>query len=606
MISTTISSTIPHEQFVGNLLKQLEKRGWRLPINADGFDFVQCLERLLAQILSGCPADRHVGLRPLPDWLVNTFRSDGDKEPLKSFLDHSEVWHDILDSMALWLDYDHLQAAPSDEIWEVFDQRRSVLNENSFFRFLAGKEYVFREENPIFQRRSDFITMPLRHRLAMAGTFFLENFGTNAHREACFELLQSNKKTSKIPDAFLRLHEEACTDSLKTHVVVVSGDTTLFFSLHDFFHDPRKSAWQDGFPCLDNNSVQELIEYFRATFIKGNAVTCPASHFRHETLMQPGFVKSLAMIYWRNKLRDHLAQRERNTRNRLRTKLLADDNQAGCQPQTYHSRLVLEKIPLNAKVSLEFVSESGPSTPGIVCRMGGLKDSYLLLTVPPSEQARCEEATRETLVFRFSIPHKHQDQRFYACTCSLRHVKPVSKSTTALVVEPIQDVFPLDRKHPRVAADLLPMQSAHIHLGLAGLPENMETLTESGEPVALYTGISSSTWLEDISAGGACLAVSLISLRETVMAVHASGRSPSGVLHFRRTSGKRNSSDVLLAFQLVTLRQGQDALRAGLQFQAEAVRSKSGKLSWWPIHDLGCHELSRIIFAALLRRRDAF
>ncbi|PTN38211.1 hypothetical protein C6366_03065 [Desulfonatronum sp. SC1] len=595
---------------MGDLLKRLEQRGWLLGNDADGLNLAQRIERLLGRILAGCPADRHVGLKPLPDWLVNTFRDDGDKhggsEPLKSYLNHSEAWHDILDSMVLWLNYDQLQAASLEIDRVFFDQQRSVLRKNMFYSYLAEKEYVFWEENPVFQKGSDCMAMPLRHRLAMAGTFCLENFGTNAHREACFELLQDNKKTSRIPDAFLRLHEEACTDPLKTHVVVVSGDTTLFFSLHDFFHDPRKAAWQDGFPCLENNSVQELIEFFRATFIKGNAASFPASHFRHEKLMQPGFVKSLAMIYWRNKLRDHLAQKERNPRNRPPVQRLADEDQAGGQPRTYHSRLILEKIPLNAKVSLEFAPESGPSAPGFVCRMGGLKDRYLLLIVPSSEQARCEAATRETLIFRFSIPHKHQDQRFYACTCSLRHVKPVSTNTTALVVEPIQDVFPLDRKHPRVAADLLPMQSAHIHLGLAGLPENVETLAESGEPVALYSGISSSTWLEDISAGGACLTVNSISVRETVMAVYASGCSPSGVLHFRRTSSKRNSSDVLLSFRLVSLRQGEDALRAGLQFQAEAVRSKSGKLSWWPIQDLGCHELSRIIFAALLRRRDAF
>ncbi|WP_156932839.1 hypothetical protein [Desulfonatronum lacustre] len=599
-----ISTTIPHEHFVGNLLNQLINRGWRLGKGADGLDFVQSLERLLQQILSGCPADRHATLKPLPDWLVNTFRSDGCKEPLKSYLNHSEVWHDILDSMVLWLDYDHLQAAPPDETWQVFGQRRSVLNENSFFRFLAGKEYVFREDNPFFQRRSDFMTMPLRRRLAMAGTFCLENFGGNAHRDACLELLRAKQRTSRIPDNFLRFQEAICSDPLHTHVMVVSGAATLFFSLHDYFCDLWKTNPQNNLSKVKNGSVQEQVEYFRAAFIKGNTAKSPGSHYRHERLMQTDFVESLALTYWRSKLRAHLLQKERSGRNRLRAGLLSNEDQTSGQPQTYHSRLILERIPQNTPVSLEFLPESGLTRPGLTCRMKELKDQYLILTVEGSVQGRCEAATEEALILRFSIPHKLQDLRFYACTCRLRHVKPVSKNVAALVIEPIDDLFPLDRKFPRMTADLLSIQSVNIHLEVHKLPKSMAALSEPGEPVAITSEPSARIWLEDISAGGACLAVNTDNFRAKLEAVHSAGNSPSGLLHLHMPSGKQNNGDILLSFRLVTLRQGQNALRAGLQFQAEAVRSNSGKLNWWPIKDLGCHELSRIIFAALLRRRD--
>lgn len=399
-------------------------------------------------------------------------------------------------------------------------------------------------------------------------------------------------------------HEEKCSDPLHTHVMVVSGAPTLFFSLHDYFCDLCKTNPKNTLSKVKSGSVQEQVEYFRAIFIKGNTAQSPSSHYRHERLMQPDFLESLAITYWRSKLRAHLLQKERSGRNRLSTCRLSNEGQTSDRPQTYHSRLILERIPQNTQVSLEFLPESGPTRPGLACRMEELKDQYLLLTVEASVQGRCEAATEEALILRFSIPHKHQDLRFYACTCRLRHVEPVSKNIAALVVEPIDDLFPLDRKFPRMTADLLSIQSINIHLGVHKLPKSMAALSESGEPVAITSEPSAKIWLEDISAGGACLAVNTDNFRAKLETVHSAGNSPSGLLHLHMPSGKQNNGDVLLSFRLVTLRQSQNALRAGLQFLAEAVRSDSGKLNWRPIKDMGCHELSRMIFAALLRRRD--
>ncbi len=600
----TIATTIPHERFLGNLLKQLTERGWKLGSGSEGHDLVQRIEKLLELILSGCPADRHAAVKPLPDWLVNTFRGDDGKQPLKSYLKHSEIWHDIFDSMALWLDYNRFQETDIERLQDVFQQRRSELRDNSFYKYLAGQRYVLRDENPVFLRNVPLKAQPLRQRLTMVGTFCVENFGTSALRDFCHGQLTAKQRTSKIPDAFLCYHEAVCGNPLQTNVVVVSGYYTLFFSLHDYMDELRKTTMsRKDLAVLESSSLQELIEYFRATFIKGITVNSPECHYRHDRIRLPKFMESLAMTFWRQKLREHMVQEERECRSRLQDQRLADDQAKG-QTQTYYSRLILERITKNSTASLEFTCDAGPTMSGLSCRVGGLKEGFLMLAVETADKDRCEAALEASLVFRFSVPTQLQEHRFYACSCSLRRIKQVSDTVTALLVEPIGDVIPLDRQFPRIAADLLPCESATIQLDITGLPETLEVLSEAKYPVSLVTDPNAPVWLENISAGGACLAFSTEDLQATIEARYASGRSPSGLLHLHRTSSKRNTSDLLLSFRLASLRHGQDVLRAGLQFQAEAARTNSGKLSWWPIKDLGCHELSRIIFAALLRRRD--
>ncbi len=602
MINTT---TISLERFMGNHFKHLESRGWQLGHDFDKLNLAQRIERLLKLIYSGCPADRYATVKPLPDWLVNTLQNNSGNESLESYLNHSETWHDIFDSMVLWLDYDRFQENNPNRMQDAFLQRRSDLRENSYFNYLVTQKYLFKKENPIFIKNSELNNLSLRQRLTMVGTFCVENFGSTALRDACHGQIVSKQKTRKIPDAFLRYHEAMCANPLQTNVVLVSGYFTIFFSLHDYLTEMRRtSIASKDMAVLENSSLQEMIEYFRTKFIKGIPMDCPDCHYRHDRIKSPKFLESLAMVFWRHKLRDHMLQEERKSRNRLHVCRLPEDDQARDQPQAYHSRLVLEKIPQNAKASLEFLRQSGPATPGLACWVGGLKERLLLLAVETKETARCEAALDASLFFRFSIPAKHRDQRFYACACRLREIKPVSDTVTALLVEPTGDVIPLDRQHPRITTELLPIESAGIWLDIKGLPESLENLSEPGEPISFVFDPDTQIWLENISAGGACLVFNTDESRSMAEARYASGASPSGLLHLRLSVTAQRYYDLRLSFRMITSRQCPDALRTGIQFLSEADQSSSGKLNWRPIVENGSHEMSRIIFAALLKRRN--
>ncbi|WP_152555045.1 hypothetical protein [Desulfonatronum thiodismutans] len=284
-----------------------------------------------------------------------------------------------------------------------------------------------------------------------------------------------------------------------------------------------------------------------------------------------------------------------------------NDEQTGKYQQSYHSRLILERIPHNVEASLEFFIYVIALKP-LVCRVKGFKDDLLVLVVKNEEISRYEAALETDLIFRFSISSDNSGPRFYACSCKLRRIKTISESIAALLVEPVGEVVVLDRKYPRITADrllidfvnLLPIEATKFLQDFFDLSQDLRNNLKIGKPVALKP--PAPIWLENISAGGACIVVCNVDLRKKVEEYRISGNSFSGLLHLRYFTTAQHYINVVLSFRLTNIRQTPDDLRLGLQFLSEASRNSEGRFIWNPIIDQGCYELSRFIFASIIKQ----
>lgn len=590
------------------LLKKLAEKGWPLGGNVKDEGPVVQLERLVNAVLAG----ERSGLAPLPDWLIEVFKDDAHasvkrsfRDLIASYLNYFETCCDILDSMTLWLDYDACIAAGQDGIFDHFMSRQHDLQGNLFYKLLSQQDYVQKKDNPLIRRTGKCEDLSLRQRLQFLGTFTCVNFATNEIRDFVLQRLRARYKTDVIPGAFLDFFDSLLAKDYFTHAIVVSGRSTLFFSIEDHLISLRRTdAGLDRLNALERGSVEDAVEYCRDCFVQGTSTHSPASHFRFDKSDQQDFINTLALIFWLKKLREARLSQERLQTCKRTVLETAGLESNGPQEMDYHSGLLLGKIAPGASLGVMLMNPRNPQHSALSCRLVAQRDLFLLLAFKEKEAVQAQMALNDPFTLRFHIKAWNQEPKYYACQCTIENIHPAGKHQTILVAQPKSIVVPMERRYPRVAPDVLPLLGeVDCWLGVRYMPKNSEELATLERPWPVWPGPKDSiikALLMNISAGGACIEVRCKDTWTSFLTAH----HDFGLFRFVSTcANDARSTETLLKYQFRSMNQQGEKYHAGMLFLEEAEQTASGRIRWRNIAETGCNELSRHVFISLLKQR---
>lgn len=388
--------------------QELSARGWPLGRNVTKQPPVQVLENLIHCTLHE-ESNKH-RLPPLPLWLLEVFRDKDQQEvrnnPHKlivSYLTFSETYFDILDSMALWLDYDACVKAGEGRLFDRLKSRQYELRENSYHTLLSQQDSIGKMDNLLLRRTERFNDLPLRQRLQFLGTIACENLATSAIRDAVHEQLCLRYKTDAIPNAFLEYFESVQNDPFFCHAIIISGFFTLTMSIRDYLAGLRKTTMtQDAVTNLEQGSVEQIVNFIRNSFVQGLSLHSPASHFRLEKIDLAEPIIKIALHFWQNKLRDARMHQEKQRATGRKSHTTCSKTHRE-RAMDFHTSLVLGKIPPGSVASLELMNPRNRFKCSLTSYVLGLKDSQLLLAIQSSDAARSQIAPKEAFTLRFAV-----------------------------------------------------------------------------------------------------------------------------------------------------------------------------------------------------------
>ncbi len=586
--------------------QELSARGWSLGQNVTKQPPAQVLEKLIHCTFHN-ESEKH-RLAPLPLWLLEVFRDKDQQEAqnnphklIASYLTFSETYFDILDSMALWLDYDACVKTGEDLLFDRLKTRQYELRENSYYALMSQQDSIGKMDNLLLRKTERFNDLPLRQRLQFLGTIACENLATSVIRDAVHEQLCIRYKTDAIPNAFLEYFESVQNDPFFCHAIIISGFFTLTMSIRDYLDGLRKTTMnQDTVTNLEQGSVEQVVNFIRNSFVQGMSMHSPASHFRLEKIDLAEPIIKIALHFWQNKLRDARLHQEKQRVTRQKSQ--ATCSTTNSQPtMDFHTSLVLGKIPPGSAASLEFMHPRNRDKCSLTGHVLGLKDSQLLLAIQSADAALSRIAPKEAFTLRFAVGTRSQGPKYYTCQCTTRLIRAVAGEQCVVWAEPASMIIPMERKYPRVAPGALPLHEVRLRIGLESLPENSAQLAERSVPGVIWPVLAGPVVLSNISAGGACIDILGGSWRHTFQ----QARTAFGLIRLILGREQDNLHNILLAFQFRSQTQDDDFFRTGLQFISQADQSASGKIRWRSITESGCPELSNLVFLSLLKKEPA-
>lgn len=603
MVNTTQHS---QQLLLPRFFQELSARGWPLGKNVVKQPPVELLEKLIHCAFHEDSSED--ALAPLPPWLLEVFRDREQQEAhanprklIASYLAFSETYFDILDCMALWLDYDGCRKAGPELLFDRLATRQYELRENSFYASLSQQNFIGKLDNVLLRRSDRFNDLPLRQRLQFLGTMACENLATTSVRDAVHEQLCARYKTEAIPSAFLEYFESVQNDPFFGHVIIVNGFFSLTFSIRDYLEGLRKTTMAEK--SLDNlaqGSVEQIVDHLRDSFVRGLSMHSPASHFRLEKIDLAEPMAGIALSFWQNKLREARLHQEKRQAGKREPRPACPPSQSK-RAMDFHTSLVLGRIPPGSIASLELMNPGDHDKCSLRSHILGLKDEFVLLAIQAADQKHVSLAPQEAFTLRFAIETRSQGAKYYACQCAAHKVRAVAGNQCVVWAEPVSMIIPMERKHPRVAPGSLPLHQVRLRVGLRTLPDTAEQLAEKDLPDVIWPVLAGPVVLSNLSAGGACIDILDGSWRHGFQ----QARTAFGLMRLVLGKEPDNSQNILLGFQVRSYSQEGDFFRSGMQFIFQADQSASGKIRWRSITESGCPELSNAIFLSLLKKEPS-